>query len=67
MDKNFGKLEKVDLRKLWSGEASEFTPWLAMEENIAELSETIGMELEVQEQEKGSWHIPGRYSMQGHH
>ena len=47
----FGKLEKVDLRKLWNGEASDFTPWLAEEGNIAELSETIGIELEVQEQE----------------
>jgi hypothetical protein len=49
---NIGKLEKVDLRKLWNGEASEFTPWLAQEENIALLGETIGIELEVQEQEK---------------
>lgn len=49
--KNFGKLEKVDLRQLWKGEASEFTPWLALEENIAELGEAIAMELEVQEQE----------------
>jgi len=51
MDKQFGKLEKVDLRELWNGEASDFTPWLAQGENIAELGDTIGMELEVQEQE----------------
>lgn len=53
MSKKFGKLEEVDLRELWISEASEFTPWLAQDENIAELSKTIGMELEVQEQEKG--------------
>lgn len=52
MDKVFGKLEKVDLRKLWYGEASEFTPWLSQEENIALLGEAIGLELEVQEQEQ---------------
>jgi len=47
----FGKLEKVDLRELWKGEATEFTPWLAQEENMAQLGEAIGLELEVQEQE----------------
>lgn len=52
MDKQFGKLEKVDLRDLWNGEASDFTPWLAQEDNIAELGDTIDMELEVQEQEQ---------------
>lgn len=52
MAKKFGKLEKVDLRELWNGEASDFTPWLSQEENIAELGEAIGMELEVQEQEQ---------------
>jgi hypothetical protein len=52
MNKEFGKLEKVDLRQLWSGEASEFTPWLAQEANIAELGEALGIELEVQVQEQ---------------
>lgn len=46
-----GRLEKVDLRELWNGEATDFTPWLSREENIAELGEAIGIELEVQEQE----------------
>ena len=47
-----GKLEKVDVRELWKGEATDFTPYLAKEENIALLSEAIGIELEVQETEK---------------
>ncbi len=47
-----GKLKKVDIRELWRGEATDFTPWLAMEENIAALSEAIGVELEVVQQEK---------------
>lgn len=47
-----GKLKKVELRKLWKGEASDFTPWLAKEENIESLSEIIGIELEVISEEK---------------
>ena len=43
------KIEKVDLRKIWPHEAQDFTPWLA--ENINELSEELGMDLELQEQE----------------
>lgn len=42
-----GKLETVDLRNLWISEAGDFTPWLAREECIYLLSETIGIELEV--------------------
>ena len=29
-----GKLKKIDIRELWNGEATDFTPWLAKEENI---------------------------------
>ena len=47
-----GKLKKVELRKLWKGEATDFTPWLAKEENIAALSEEIGIELEVISEEQ---------------
>ena len=47
-----GKLKKVDIRELWNGEATDFTPWLAQEENIKQLSEIVQIELEVIEQEK---------------
>ena len=47
-----GRYEIVDLRDIWNGEATEFTPWLAEEENITQLGNTIGIELELQEQEK---------------
>lgn len=47
-----GCLEKIDLRTYWKKEATDFTPWLAKEENIQLLSETIGIELEVQSQEQ---------------
>lgn len=50
--KKIGKLKKVDIRELWKGEATDFTPWLAKEENISQLGEEIGIELEVLEQER---------------
>lgn len=47
-----GRLVKIPLREYWEGEASDFTPWLADEENIGLLGDTIGVELEVEAQEK---------------
>ena len=32
---NLGRLQRVDLREAWLGEATYFTPWLAREENLA--------------------------------
>ena len=49
---NLGRLERVDLRKIWSTEAKDFTPWLAREENLAILAETLQVELEPEAQEK---------------
>lgn len=46
-----GKFIKLDLRDYWKKEDKDFTPWLAKEENIQLLSETIGIELEVKMQE----------------
>lgn len=47
------KITKVDLRSCWQNEASDFTPWLATEENIALLADALGMnELEVKSQEE---------------
>lgn len=47
-----GTIKKIDLRDVWSSEASDFTPWLAKDDNIALLGEAIGLELEVESQEK---------------
>ena len=47
-----GKLEKVEIRKVWAKEDAHFTPWLALEENIALLSEELNLDLEVQAQEE---------------
>lgn len=48
-----GRLEKVDLRTYWKSESHDFTPWLASPQNIQLLAEAIGLELEVEAQEKG--------------
>lgn len=48
-----GVLERMDLRKVWKKEDKDFTPWLAEEANIALLSDAIGAQLEVEDQEVG--------------
>tara|TARA_B100000989_G_scaffold290820_1_gene264437 strand:+ start:39 stop:1010 length:972 start_codon:yes stop_codon:yes gene_type:complete len=52
MKKTLGTLEKVELREVWERENSDFTPWLAGEENINILGQKIGLDLEVEAQEK---------------
>lgn len=47
-----GRLEPVSAREVWADEARDFTPWLAREDNINLLGETIGIELEVEATEK---------------
>lgn len=47
-----GKLTKVELRDIWMSEATDFTPWLARESNLAILGETLGLDLELEAQEK---------------
>jgi len=50
--RDLGRLQKVDLPEAWSSESTDFTPWLAQEENLKLLGETIGLELELESQEK---------------
>ena len=49
---NLGRLEQVPLRDIWTTEDRDFTPWLAQEENLKLLGDTIGIELELEAQEK---------------
>lgn len=44
---NLGRLQRVELRSVWTNETTDFTPWLAQPNNLGELSETVGMDLEV--------------------
>lgn len=50
--KTLGRFQKVELREVWLSESSDFTPWLAQEENLNLLAEAIGLELELEAQEK---------------
>lgn len=45
----FGRLDDLPLRRAWSHEAHEFTPWLA--ENIGHISQAVGIPLELTGQE----------------
>ena len=49
---NLSKLEEIsDLRKVWPREAQDFTPWLANEDNIGSLSDAIGIDIAIDEEE----------------
>ncbi len=52
MDNKLGRIEQVDLRRIWTNESRDFTPWLAQEENLAELGAALGIDLELEAQEK---------------
>jgi len=53
MGDDLGRLQSVDLRSVWTKEAEEFTPWMAREDNLRLLGDTIGVELELEAREKG--------------
>lgn len=49
---NLGKLNEIkDLRKVWPHEALDFTSWLAEDENLALLSDAVGLVITVDETE----------------
>ena len=49
---NLGRLQRVDLRDIWTSEDRDFTPWLAREENLTVLGDAIGLDLELEAEEK---------------
>ena len=51
MCQNLKQLTSVDLNEVWENEPQHFTPWLAREENLTLLGETLGIDLELEEQE----------------
>ena len=57
-----GRLEPVELRNIWTSEAADFTPWLACPENLSVLGETLGIDLELEAQERSVGPFFGRIS-----
>ena len=51
MCQDLKQLTPVDLSKVWETEPQHFTPWLAREENLTLLGETLGIDLELEAQE----------------
>ena len=50
--KNLGVLKEIkDLRQVWPHEALDFTPWLAEDDNITLLADSVGLEISVDETE----------------
>lgn len=57
---NLGTIKRIDdLRTIWPHEAHDFTTWLAREENLALLSEEIGIDIVLTEVESsvGSFNV----------
>jgi uncharacterized protein DUF4268 len=54
-----GKLKKVELREAWKHEASNFTQWLAQEENLTLLGDEIGFDIKLLQTEAavGSFNV----------
>ena len=52
MKTSLGTIKKIDdLRSVWPHEAHDFSKWLAKEENLTLLSETIGIDIVLEELE----------------
>lgn len=45
---SFGRLETVPLRDAWKREDTDFTPWLAEDDNLELLAETLGLSLQLE-------------------
>lgn len=47
-----GTLTRVELRDIWTTEGNDFTPWLAKPDNLSILGDTLGLDLDLEAQEK---------------
>ena len=57
---SLGKMKRItDLRTVWSHEAHDFTKWLAEESNLQELSDAVGIDIDLEERESsvGSFNV----------
>lgn len=48
MTLKLGLLKNLKLKSVWNHEERDFTPWLAEESHLSELSEAIGMDLQLE-------------------
>lgn len=48
-----GKLTKLDLRACWKHEALHFTQWLALDENLGQLGDELGLDIKLIQTEAG--------------
>ena len=48
---NVGKLERVELREIWKHEEYDFSSWLAQEDNLTLLGDTVGLDICLIERE----------------
>ena len=48
---NFATLKKIDIRKVWKNEASDFTNWLAELDNLQNLGDEIGVDIGLNQTE----------------
>lgn len=46
-----GELRNLKLKTVWGHEERDFTPWLAEEAHLADLSSAIGMDLQLERTE----------------
>lgn len=52
MQSTLGKIKKItDLRSVWAHEEYDFSQWLAEEENLALLSDAVGIDIMLEELE----------------
>ena len=51
-DQSLGRLQRVELRTIWTSEPQQFTPWLAKQDNLDILGAALGLELEPESVEK---------------
>lgn len=47
------RLHRVGVKEVWKHEAEDFTPWLATDDSLRLLGETLGLELELEAMEVG--------------
>lgn len=52
MTQKLGKIKRIkDLRSVWPHEANDFSKWLAEEENLALLADSVGIDIDLEERE----------------